>query len=303
MYRPHVLIALLLVAGAVMLATGCTGDKPEPATGIPGPITTKLVPSTLPVTTASFVPVRTTCPVPDNASFWINVSPIARIERGEILRINGTTNIPAGNHLTVFVYPGSFHPHCRCCYDDQLDADVVVRDEGGCANTFSLWFDSSSFLPEEYVISAADPEDNTQSPTIIVPLVENTTPLSIPAGNPSAPVSGSAVLPVFQPPDVAWGDILTIAGSRNGTLYPVRYAIRDAYADAACQPRCEGAKLQGFVHSGETSDGTDRFAIRFSTEDMSPGRYVADLELICREQDMPVQVWFNVTEPTAGAGP
>jgi len=257
--------------------------------------------TTVPVPAASLIPVRTICPAPDNSSFWITVSPIARIGRGEILRINGTTNIPAGNHLTVFVYPGSFHPHCRCCYDDQLTADVVVRDEGGCANTFSLWFDSSSFLPEEYVISAADPEDNARSPTLIVPLVENTTPLSVPAGNLPAPVSGSAVLPVFQPPDVARGDIQTIAGTRNGTLYGVSYAIRDAYADAACQPRCEGAKFQGIVHSGETSDGTDRFAIRFSTEDMSPGRYVADLQLICREQDFPVQVWFNVTEGAAEA--
>jgi len=287
-------IVLLLLAALVLVA-GCSGEKP--VAGIPTNDTTATLSSmTIPVPTPSVAPVRTICPVPDNSSSWINISPIARIDRGGIIRINGTTNLPAGTHLLLSLSQGTFHPHCKCCYDDQLTADVVVRDERGCADMFSFWFDSSNFLPEEYIISAIDPDTTTQSPMMIVPLFANTTPLSVAAGNLSDSVSASTVLHVFQPPDVARGGILAIAGARNGTPYAIRYAIRDAYADAACEPRCEGAKFQGIVHATDPAGGTDPFVLRFSTEDMSPGRYVAVFQLICREEDTPVRVWFNVTE-------
>ena len=302
MTPPRSTIILVLLVAAVLLAAGCAGAQPA-AIHPMNNSTTMASPVPTIITLAPVTLNRTPCPVSDNQSSWIMIDPVERIERGEIIRIKGTTNIPAGNHLVLNVYPGSFHPHCRCCYDDQLTADVIIRGGESCANTFSFWFDSTNFVPDEYIITVTYPENNSESNTLIVPLFENTTPLPVPAGNLSVTVPVGTLLAALQPPDVARGDIQTISGIRNGTPYAIEYSIRDATLDPVCRPYCEGENFHGIIHSAVSEDGNSRFAIRFNTVDMKPGRYAADLDLTCLADDAPVKVWFNITENTPVTAP
>lgn len=298
----RVTLALVLVMVSMLLVAGCAGERPvnnQPVnvtiTAAP-PVPTSLM--TTPVT-----PVRTICTVYENKSFWITIHPIGSIERGETLWISGTTNVPVGKHLDLNIYSASFHPHCRCCYDDQLTADVIIRGGEGCANTFSLWFDSTSFAPDEYIISARYPDNNTESNTLIVPLFENTTPLPAPTGDLPVTAPTGSLLAALRPQDVHRGDIQTITGIINGTPYAVEYSIRDARIEAVCRPLCPGENYHGIIHAQESSNGRNRFTLRFDTGNMKPGPYVADLKLTCIETDSPVMVFFNVTPESSVTAP
>ena len=294
----RVTLALVLVMVVVLLAAGCAG---QPA-GKP-PVNMKTVtesPVPANVTMASVIPVGTTCSVHPNGSSWITLNPTDRIERGEAIRINGTTNVPAGKHLTLYMYSSDIHPHCRCCYDDELAADVIVRSNRGCENTFSLWFDTTNFVPAEYIVTAAYPENNTKSNTLIIEIQENTTPLPAPSGDLPKNTSAGTLLAALRPHDVARGDIQTITGVINGTPYAIEYSVRDAALEPVCRPECPGENYHGILHPLKSNTGLDWFALRFDTTDMKPGSYVADLKLTCIVTDSPLMVFFNVTPDSAG---
>jgi hypothetical protein len=298
---PHrITLALVLVMVAVLLAAGCAAECPVDILPV-NSTTTVASPVPTVITKAPVTPVRTICPVSENKSSWITITPIDRIERGEAIRISGTTNVPAGKHLSMHIYPGFFHPHCRCCYDDEMAADVIVRYDGECANTFSFLFDTTNFVPAEYIVTVMCPENSTESNTLIFTILENITPLSVPTGNLSATIPAGTLLAAFQPRDVTRGDIQTITGIINGTPYAVEYSIRDTALETVCRPECPGENYHGIIHAQESVNGKNRFALRFDTGDMKPGSYVADLKLTCIVTDSPVMVRFNITQNTTGA--
>jgi hypothetical protein len=153
----HVLDVMTLVFAAALLVAGCVGEQAagnqyNNTATVPGPAA---VETTLPPET---VPTPTQCPVSDNKTYWILTDSVGKVEKGDQLIIRGTTNIPAGESLQLAAYQGVFHPHCKCCYDDQLIAKVNVRTGGGCANTFSHRFDTTNSVPQEYMLVVEYPK-------------------------------------------------------------------------------------------------------------------------------------------------
>jgi hypothetical protein len=281
----------------VLLVAGCTGQQ---AMKTPANLTTATVTATsIDTTKASMSPVGTACPITENRSSWIRIDPMGSIEKGDTVRISGTTNLPAGKTLELSVYDAEYHPHCRCCFDDQLVADVRIRKGDSCGNTFSLWFDSTNYAPQEYLIAATYTENSSvTAPPLIINLLENTTPLSFPdkdLGNTGSANSSFALFPVGDIPE---GEMETLNGIRNGTSYAVEYSIRDARTDAVCSPYCRDEIIHGVLYPAMFGPDATRFAIRFDTTDLEPGPYVADLDLTC--SDSKARGWFNVTPVKAG---
>jgi hypothetical protein len=145
------------------------------------------------------------------------------------------------------------------------------------------------------------PQTSTTSAYQIFDLLENTTPLRYPgwAGDgtdPSAPP-----LALFQADDVEQGDMLTIGGIRNGIAYPMIYTVRNAYADAACQPRCRDEIMSGIIHPAMYGPDSDRFFVKVDTAGLEPAMYVLNLEVVCT--DLTAKMWFNVTQVRAENSP
>jgi len=285
---------MTFLVAAVLLAAGCAG---QPATIPPVNSTTVTVsPTPIVVTTAPVTTLRTACPPPANGSYWIAINPVDEVRKGDEIHFSGTTNFPAGETLEFAVYESSFHPHCKCCFDETYVSDVKIRKGDECGNVFSLWFDSSNFRSQEYIVTATYSENESVTSSLIFTLQENTTPLSftdIDTGDRDLPGSSFAILPVS---DVRNGNIQTILGVRNGTDHAIIYSVREVGLGSYCSPLspwCRGGKIYGVMYPAMFGPDSTRFVIRFDTGDLEPGQYVVDLDLTCT--DATERGWFNIT--------
>jgi hypothetical protein len=293
----RVTIALVLVMVAVLLVAGCTGGhtmNPPVST-----ISATTLPVTPGMTAAPVTPVPTICSPQTNGSYWIRIDPVGDVRKGDAFRINGTTNLPAGKTLDLMVYDAEFHPHCKCCFDDLLTAEVRVLKGDECGNIFSYYIESTNYVPQEDLVTAAYSENSSvAAPGLLFTIRENTTPLSIPHDN--SQDTGSMNIPFALLPihDAGQGDILTIHGIGDGSSRAIEYFIREARSESACSPYCTGEKVHGIMHPALYGPDGNRFAIRIDTENLDPGQYVADLELTC--SDARAKGWFNVTPGSPG---
>ena len=204
-------VVLLVV---MILGAACIG---QPAIKSPANFTTTTV-TPIDTTTAMTTPVRTACPITEIQSSWIRIDPIGRIEKGDTVRISGTTNLPAGKTLELSVYDAEYHPHCRCCFDDQLVADVRIRKGDSCGNNFSLWFDSTNYASQEYLIAITYTENSSvTAPPLLFNLLENTTPLSLPDKDQGAIGSVNSSFALFPVSDIPEGEMATQSSDRSGS--------------------------------------------------------------------------------------
>jgi hypothetical protein len=284
---------------AVLLAVGCTGQAhtENPASNATVAVTS--APTV--VTTARVMPIETACPLPANRSYWIKINPIDKIERGDKIHINGTTNIPAGKLMELEIYESSMHSHCKCCFDDYLSSMVKVQKGERCINTFSLYFDSTNTPSQEYLITATYPENISVTNSLVFNLLVNTTPLIFQNGAILKNNSTHASFALLPIDDIRRGNIQTVQGIRKGTEYAIEYSIREARYGSDCtpiSPWCQGEKIFGIIHPVTFGSDSSRFAIRFDTVDFEPGQYVIDLDFTC--SDATTKGWFNVTPNIPG---
>jgi hypothetical protein len=293
----RITLALVMVLVAVLLAAGCIGDH----TMNPGVRNTAVTnpPESPVIATEPVASVTTICPPLTNGSYWIRIDPVGQVRKGDAFRISGTTNIPAGKTLVLEVYDAAFYPHCKCCFDDLLIADVRILKGDNCGNTFSYSFDSINYAPQEYLVTAAyDGNRPVAAPALLFTLLENTTPLVSPDGGSQETGSINTSFALLPLHDVNQGDIQTLSGIRKGTSYAIEYFIREARSESACSPYCKDEKIRGIVHPVMSGPDATRFAIRVDTGNLDPGQYVADLELTC--SDASAKGGFNVTPGNTG---
>lgn len=103
--------------------------------------------------------IETQCPVRENTKPWITVNPVGDHYLGDVIKINGTTNIEKGN-VTIFIKDKIFHTclnrgaslegPCTCCEGVTLTAPIITGIYGN--NTWSTEVNTSQhrFYPAEF---------------------------------------------------------------------------------------------------------------------------------------------------------
>jgi len=129
-FHGNVFLMVLLIG--TLFAVGCTLSSPAPA-----PIAESLnspVTPTLPVTTERPITSLATVQYPqENKSLFITINPIVHHYLGDIITFNGTTNLPAGENITLGIYTTEFIPCSKsiCCCS-------VAPCCGGIGDTFTI---------------------------------------------------------------------------------------------------------------------------------------------------------------------
>jgi hypothetical protein len=304
---PYRRIPILAIFALIFLfSAGCVGyPGPEKATipVAPGePVTTSLPATmvTLPVspTTAaqgtSRLPelVPAWCPQRGNESFWITLGPIPDLHRGDLATISGETNIPVGQTLEILIMESSFHPHCKCCFDDDLIAGVKVRKGSGCNHTFTLVFDSTNLRPQEYLVTARYMEDKAVSNGRVFTVFKNYTTTSMPAADIPQNLSMDTPLTLNPIGKVKQGDMLVITGYTGKPDRAILYSIHDARYSAGCWSLCTGELVRGTMYPDTYGEIPQVFSFRFDTSSFDTGRYTITLDAPCANEN--TENWFII---------
>ncbi|MCQ1538108.1 hypothetical protein FTO68_03760 [Methanocalculus taiwanensis] len=133
---------------------------------------------------------------------------------GEMIQISGTTNLAAGNELTITIVSLSFQPTAkeRPSGFSGTSGVATVVEEGG-RNIWSFTFDSSGFMPDEYLVTIESVETGQQmqmqflllEEAQIIPDTSTKIPSSIPLSSRDEEVQKTPGAPGF-------GWILVITG-------------------------------------------------------------------------------------------
>jgi len=136
MAAPHgILISVILLAGLV-LAAGCTTSSPAPAS----PFGSTIVPMTSapPIAASPAIIAPAQCPK-ENYSTFINISPVHDYYFGDSVTINGTTNLPAGEKITLGIVTTSFHGCQKTRYPCENQNTVnAICCSGGFNRTIAI---------------------------------------------------------------------------------------------------------------------------------------------------------------------
>jgi hypothetical protein len=128
-------VALMLVMVSVLLAAGCMNQTTTINQTYP-PMTTFT--NTPAVTSVPVPTISAICPSPANGSYWIMITPIGNMTSGDLVLVNGSTNIPAGGLLNVWLS----HPSRQKTAIPTMKGNVSMVKNGNCTNTFALIFDT-----------------------------------------------------------------------------------------------------------------------------------------------------------------
>lgn len=226
-------------------------------------------------------PTITYCPDRGNESPWITLAPVHDVTRGEEMTIQGETNLAAGKTIEIRVMESSFHPHCKCCFDDSVMHLVRVDTGRGCNNTFVSLLDSTNLMPMEYMATATSADNADVSDVRFFNLYGNSTyPLDLPPGSP-LPAMGNATLALDPVWDVKRGDVLVISGFTTSPNSAIRYFLRDARYSGSCRYSCPDELAGGIMHPNVFGDVQQPFSLRFNTTNLKPGRYLFHAEVLC----------------------
>lgn len=98
---------------------------------------------------------------------------ITTYTQGEIIHISGTTNLAAGNELIITIVSLSFTPTAKEKPSgfSGTSGMATVREEEG-RNIWSFTFDSTGFIPDEYLVTIESIETGQQTQTRFLLLEE-----------------------------------------------------------------------------------------------------------------------------------
>jgi hypothetical protein len=99
---------------------------------------------------------------------WITIHPISNITRGEIIRIQGLTDLPVGTKLVIQVYCTecfNWHQKSRAgeFYGNVTTTTVMPGSSQG--NAYSVEVDTSAYIPDEYQVSVQMLNESTNTKT------------------------------------------------------------------------------------------------------------------------------------------
>jgi hypothetical protein len=277
-------IYIPIIAAALILGAGCvgpadSGNRPvavSNSTSLHAPMTVQPATTPAPATLTTPAPVPTICPQRGNESFWISLEPVADLHRGDLIEIRGETNLPEGKTIDILILESSFHPHCKCCYDDELITATTVYQGIGCNRSFAITLDSANLRPQEFLLMARYGEDNEIGNSRIFTIFSNESPSTAPGER--LPANTSLNLDPVR--DVKQGEMLVITGF-TGNPAAIRYSVRDDRYTADLHHPPTGERVRGTMYPFPY-EGTPRpFAFRFNTSGFAAGRYVFAMDSPC----------------------
>jgi hypothetical protein len=131
-----------------------------------------------------------------------SINPIGDLQQGEKFTLNGTTNLAAGDNLMVDITSSSFNPTSKTESSGFSGAGGMVQvvSGNGRLNTWSFVVDTSTFVPDEYLVKVSGVEQavtasarfdvvcNGSGETCGIPITSTTATIA-PAATPPANVT------------------------------------------------------------------------------------------------------------------
>ena len=136
--RKHPEFALLFMVAVLVACMGCaSGHSPDKQTILPQ--------TSPPIDPAGILTVTPTlCPPTGNITPWIHLDPVADHIAGENFSITGTTNLKAGEILSISIVPYQPSANKRRYYDfTEIHGNAIV----GCGNDSTNTWSFSTGLP------------------------------------------------------------------------------------------------------------------------------------------------------------
>lgn len=294
----RVLLFLTILATCIIFATGCVMLQDaeqvpvQESPAVAPPLVTPLAepPATPPVKAPASAPAVRYCPERGNESPWIALAPVSDISKGDLLMVRGETNLPAGSGIVVDVIDGTFHPHCKCCFDDRIYASVKVRNSSGCNNSFSVSIDTTYLIPQEYVATATSIDDTDVGGWRIFTLYDNSTMVNHLPPFPPRTLPAPAMFILDPAPGTRRGEMLEISGYTSLPKRAIRYSLRSSpYIRDTRFADPEGL-AGGTIYPDLYGDVQQPFTLRFDTADISPGQYLIHAEVLCSDESAEQEV-------------
>jgi len=276
-------IMIALILGAGCLGPADTGDRTIPVTITNDLPATQGIQSTpiaaqAPILTPSPVPIY--CPQRGNESSWITLSPVSDLRRGDPFEIRGETNLPVGEHVGIQIYEASFHPHCKCCYDDDLRAVATVYQGSSCNHSFAISLDSTNLRPQDFLVQAQYGEGDVVSSNQLFTLFQNNRASTAPIQTRTVGLPANTSLTLDPIQDVKQGEPLVITGYTD-KYAAILYSVRDArYSPDLHHPNA-GELAGGIMYPFAYGEDPRPFSFRFNTSSFGNGGYVFSLDSPC----------------------
>ncbi|MFZ1898054.1 hypothetical protein [Methanoregula sp.] len=127
-----------------------------------------------------------------------SINPIGDLQQGEKFTINGTTNLAAGDNLMVDITSSSFNPTSKTAPSGFSGAGGMIQvvPGNGRLNTWSFVVDTSTFVPDEYLVKVSGVEQAvTASARFDVVCNGSGDTCSIPVTSTTATIAPAATLP------------------------------------------------------------------------------------------------------------
>ena len=139
--------ALLLVAVVLVACMGCVSEhSPDNQT-----IILQTSPTTNPVGIITATP--TICPPLGNTTPWIHLDPVTDHIAGENFSITGTTNLKAGEILSVSIFPYQPSANKRRYYDfTEINGNAIVGCGNDSTNTWSFSMGLPHLISGYYIV-------------------------------------------------------------------------------------------------------------------------------------------------------
>jgi hypothetical protein len=170
-------LALLLLIVAVLLAAGCAQPAGDGNTVGMSTINAAALITATPSGTQTLIQ----CGSPKNPTPGILINPIGNHFIGENIRLNGTTNLEAGQGIRISVYAST----CDCApigQNDKNGKDPLVFEQdttvtaGVCGeNIWSVSVNTSKLKADEYIVTAGAVNQNVTG-TSLFSIVETPLP-------------------------------------------------------------------------------------------------------------------------------
>jgi hypothetical protein len=100
------------------------------------------------------------CDSQETGALWVQINPVGDHHIGELLTINGSTNVPQGSTLIISIFstndynkPMHFNSTTWCIHRC-LQANVTITNEICPYNNFSMVFNTTNLFADEYWVWA-----------------------------------------------------------------------------------------------------------------------------------------------------
>lgn len=145
---------------------------------------------------------------------WVRIDAVGDQQVGTTFEITGTTNLAAGNTLTVDVVSASFRPADKTAPEAFAGASGTVEVmEDDLVNTWSFTVDATDFRPDQYIVNVESVETAVTATTTFNLVEGEPTPTPTPTAEPGEETPTPTPTPTAEPtPTPGFGALIALIG-------------------------------------------------------------------------------------------